>query len=425
MSSSETESTQSSSSYDSESESNVSVSSDELYDQADNIELSGCIINKYNIISEIGRGADAIVWLGYNIEDNKYYAIKINEPREYKKGLDEFKFLKNLPEKMEVFNHLKFNFIEQKNSKKYACGVFEVQTGNIDSLLRKSNIDDGLPVKIVRKIMYQLLTAIKYLHTKLKVYHADIKTDNILLKGLNEFDKKIIDQYNSLNFFDKYQEAKKQFWLGKGKSIETISNIKQEDKRKIREVVHKHICEQLEIPDKSHKYKVNQELIEKCNVTLSDFGAYCSEDEHYESEFGTRYYRAPEVILMGESSYPVDIWACGCVFYELLTGRLLFDPDKDSKHSRDEYHLHDISRLCGEFNIGFLKKTKYWRKYFNDKGKMLRMDPPKKDIRDMLIKYKVTEDLDNICDLLKGMLEISTKQRFDIEKCLKHPFFGT
>ena len=55
--------------------------------------------------------------------------------------------------------------------------------------------------------MYQLLTAIKYLHKKVKVYHADIKTDNILLKGQNSFDKIIIEQYTSHNFVKKYIES--------------------------------------------------------------------------------------------------------------------------------------------------------------------------------------------------------------------------
>jgi hypothetical protein len=92
---------------ESENNSYISSSSDEYYNQADNLDLSSKLLNKYNIISKIGSGADAIVWLGYNMEDSKYYAIKVNEPSEYKKGSEEFRFLKKLPEKLPVFNHLK------------------------------------------------------------------------------------------------------------------------------------------------------------------------------------------------------------------------------------------------------------------------------------------------------------------------------
>ena len=400
--------------------SNVSTSSDDIYHHTENLDLTSKLLNKYNIINEIGKGADAIVWLAYNIEDYKFYAIKVNEPNEYKKGLEEFKFLKKLP-KIQVFNQLKDNFTEQRENRKYACGVFELQTGNLDSLLRKSELENGLPVKIVKKMMMQLFQAIKFLHQKLNVYHADIKTDNILLKGQNNFDKKIIEQYTAHNFNSKYLELKKEY-LAKDKKI-----LNSDDKKKIREIVHKNICEKIEYPDKSEKYKINPNFISNCNVTLSDFGAYCKENEHYESEFGTRYYRAPEIILMGKSSYAVDIWASGCVFYELLTGRILFDPEKDSKHSRDEYHLWWINSICGDFSIKFLKKTKYWKRYFDSSGKLLNIKAPLNNenlIKKLLHKYNVLEDIDLIVDLLKGMLEISPIRRFDVDKCLKHPFFS-
>jgi serine/threonine-protein kinase SRPK3 len=348
----------SSSESESESSSYISSSSDDCCEQSDNIDLKNKLLNKYNIISEIGRGADAIVWLAFNIEDSKYYAIKVNEPNEFKKGLAEINFLKKLSIKEIGINHIKDSFTEIINNKKYACGVFELQTGNLDCLLRKGNLEDGLPITNIKKIMKQLLLTMKYLHQKMKIYHADIKTDNILLKGINNYDKNIIEQYNSLNFFETYQKAKITFCTGKNI---TEDKIKSEDKRKIREVVHNYLCTQLVFPDKSEKYNINEEYINQSTITLSDYGAYCGEDEHYDTEFGTRYYRAPEIILGGETSYSVDIWAIGCVFYELLTGRLLFDPEKDSKHSRDENHLSNINELCGNFPIGFLKKTKYWK----------------------------------------------------------------
>ena len=425
-SSSDDSSSDDSSSDDSSSEkSYISTSSDDVCHHSENLDLTGKLLNKYNIINEIGKGADAIVWLGYNVEDSKFYAIKVNEPNEYKKGLEEFKFLKKLPIKLQVFNHLKESFIEQKGNLKYSCGVFELHTGNLDSLIRKSDIEDGLPVHVVKKIMYQLLTAIKYLHQKVKVYHADIKTDNILLKGQNSFDKIIIKQYTSQNFIEKYTESKKQFWLNKGNNLNSINKMKSIDKKKIREVVHKHICQKLEYPSTLEKYKINQELIFNCNVTLSDFGTYCKEDEHYDTEFGTRYYRAPEIILMGETSYGVDIWALGCVFYELLTGRILFDPEKDSKHSRDEYHLWWINSYCGDFPISFLKKTKHYKKFFNNSGKLLNMKLSNtSSIKELLQSYNILNEIENVTDLLKGMLEISPLKRFDINKCLHHVFFN-
>jgi serine/threonine protein kinase len=403
----------------------ISTSSDELCHHSDNLDLTGKILNKYNIISEIGKGADAIVWLAFNMDDSKFYAIKVNEPNEYKKGIEEFNFLKKLPEKMKVFNHLKESFIEQRNNKKYACGVFELQSTNLDSLLRKSKLEDGLPIKIVRKMMYQMIEAIKYLHTKLKVYHADLKTDNILLKGINNYDKEIIKQYTNMNFHEKYLTSKQVYWKGLGKTLNTIDKMNYDEKKTIRQVVHQYMYDNINFLNNEEKNNISSEYLENCNVTVSDFGAYCKEDESYEGSFGTRYYRAPEIILRGECNYLVDIWALGCIFYELLTGRILFDPEKDSKHSRDEYHLYLINRICGDFPIGFLKKTKLYKKYFDSKGNMLYMEPTNKNIKKMLETYNVNEDIENIVSLLKGMLEIVPKQRLNINECLNHPFFLT
>jgi serine/threonine protein kinase len=414
-----------SSSYDSENSSELTDSSN-FSSNNDNLDLSGKLLNKYNIIYEIGRGADAIVWLAFCIEDSKFYAIKVNEPGEYKKGLEEFKFIKKLPPKLMCFNHLKESFVEQFENKKYACGVFELHTGNLDAIVRKGEYLDGLPIIMVKKIMYQLFTALKYLHQKMKVYHADIKTDNILLKGFNNYDMNIMQQYNDMKFFENYKIAKEDYWTSNGKKIENIDKIKKEEKLLVREKVHKVICDNLKLLEKEEKYKIKNDFLLRAHVSLSDFGAWCGEEEHYESDFGTRYYRAPEILLLGETGYPVDIWATGCVFYELLTGRILFDPEKDSTRTRDEYHLYEIQKLCGEYSMGFIKKTKCFKKYFDKDGKLVNF----KDINDenrsftsLLDKYKINEEREEILELLKGMLTISPKQRWTVDKCLSASFF--
>lgn len=39
----------------------------------------------------------------------------------------------------------------------------------------------------------------------------------------------------------------------------------------------------------------------------------------------TRFYRAPEIMLSSSHySKPVDIWALGCTFAELMSRRILF-----------------------------------------------------------------------------------------------------
>ena len=53
-------------------------------------------------------------------------------------------------------------------------------------------------------------------------------------------------------------------------------------------------------------------------------------DDDYTDYVATRWYRSPE-LLVGDTQYgpPVDIWAIGCVFYELITGQPLWPGRSD------------------------------------------------------------------------------------------------
>jgi serine/threonine protein kinase len=101
-----------------------STSSDELIDQSDNIDFTASILNNYNIIYEIGRGSYSIVWLAYNIGNSNFYALKVQDPNEYKEGKEEIEFVKKLPKEPELFTNLfeAFSFI--KGTKRYLCSAW-------------------------------------------------------------------------------------------------------------------------------------------------------------------------------------------------------------------------------------------------------------------------------------------------------------
>lgn len=396
------------------SESNISLSDDDINDQNDNLDLAGCILDKYNILTELGRGMYSIVWLAYCIENQNYYAIKVQHPDEYKEGTNENTFVKSLPN-MSVLNTIIHDFKEIRNNQKYLCTVYNLHCSNLDCILRKGKYNNGLPFSIAKKIFIDILEACNYLHTQLKVYHGDIKTDNILLKGISEKNKKIIELYNSFNFNELYSKTKKEY-----KSSKLSSSIKLE----IRSKIHADIFSKIMININEceiNKYDINDQYINNSQVCLSDFGQFVEEGEYYEEAFGTRYYRSPENILVGKSSFPNDIWALGCTFYEILTGKILFDPNKDKNYSRDDYHLKLINEVCGEFPRDFLKSTKLYKYYFNN-GK-IRMNKNLEHINKIENKLKnilINENEYNIAiKLIKGMLIIDPKKRLTCLDALK------
>ncbi|KAJ3414156.1 Cyclin-dependent kinase-like 3 [Chytridiales sp. JEL 0842] len=68
-------------------------------------------------------------------------------------------------------------------------------------------------------------------------------------------------------------------------------------------------------------------------LKLCDFGfarTLAGPGAKYTDYVATRWYRAPE-LLVGDTEYgkPVDVWAAGCIFAEVLTGQPLFPGDTD------------------------------------------------------------------------------------------------
>ena len=85
---------------------------------------------------------------------------------------------------------------------------------------------------------------------------------------------------------------------------------------------------------------------------------------------GTSGYRAPE-LLDGRFSNKVDIWAMGCILYELVVGRRAFTSGDDSV----AHLLRDSRRkLTIVPDENFDPKTK--RRLSNYISEMLKLEPP-------------------------------------------------
>lgn len=91
-------------------------------------------------------------------------------------------------------------------------------------------------------------------------------------------------------------------------------------------------------------------------MQLTDFGMVCnfSQKPPLEAYISTRWYRAPEVILTsGFYGPPVDVWALGCIFYEILTLKPLFPGETQSDQ------LNKIHHILGSPSKDVLKRMKY------------------------------------------------------------------
>ncbi len=395
-----------------------------------NIDLTNDIINNYNIITLLGKGSYSKVWLAYNINDSRFYALKVQNHDDYEEGIEEIRIIKKIPDDEKYINKLKDVFIEtktiDKEKRKYICSAYNLCSGNLDGFARKGKYKNGYPEEIVKQMFKQILEGVSTIHYKMKGFHGDIKPDNILLTGVNNRDKKIIESYVKADFQSLYTKAKQDFILYNKPNLKTQKKLDTNVKHKIRKMVHQNIMESITLNDNDEQkcdsqYLCDDKYINNPQIKITDFGFFCHKEEQFNESFGTRYYMAPEIVLMGDCTSKVDIWALGCMLFELLTGEILFDPHSGSRGNTDFYHLEMMINLCGEFYKKFLISTKRYKQYFKD-GKLvnIKYENTNKNMYDKLKEKLEKHNINNpkIISLLESMLQLYPNHRPSVKELL-------
>jgi len=161
---------------------------------------------------------------------------------------------------------------------------------------------------------------------------------------------------------------------------------------------------------------------------------------HLTGHVVTRWYRAPELILLQENyTEAIDIWSVGCIYAELLgmlegtrtedrgplfPGSSCFPLSPDHKHKSDyRYHTrgkHDQLNMIfnlfgtpGEADVDQLERDdakKYIRCFASRDGEGLKN------------KFPMIEDLS--ADILGRMLKFNPKQRIKVDGALDHALFA-
>lgn len=96
-------------------------------------------------------------------------------------------------------------------------------------------------------------------------------------------------------------------------------------------VIHRDLVSELGSHNLSRKKPSNILLNGDCTLRICDLGMARVTAKPIEQQFApmtvyvaTRWYRAPEVILVKHYTKALDIWSVGCIFAELLKGTPLF-----------------------------------------------------------------------------------------------------
>ncbi|XP_063713461.1 cyclin-dependent kinase-like 1 isoform X2 [Symsagittifera roscoffensis] len=151
-------------------------------------------------------------------------------------------------------------------------------------------------------------------------------------------------------------------------------------------------------------------------IKLCDFGfarILTGPGDDYTDYVATRWYRAPE-LLVGDTQYgpPVDVWAIGCVFAELLTGAPLWPGRSDV----DQLYL--IEKTLGDL-IDRHKTIFSQNQYF--KGLSIP-EPAKREPLEEKLPLIVGKPA---MDFLKNCLYLDPSKRMTCQQLLDHQYFSS
>ncbi|KAJ7209761.1 kinase-like domain-containing protein, partial [Mycena pura] len=170
---------------------------------------------------------------------------------------------------------------------------------------------------------------------------------------------------------------------------------------------------------------------EKMFIYLIDFGhAQRAGEQPTEDCFGALALRAPEVILWSDFGPGVDIWAVGCITFELLVGRWLFDPEEGEDWSVEDDHLAKIMELTGQrFPQSMLDRAKRRKQYFSDDGNLLKINKLiPTSLETAMANYSIPglseDEIGNAADFIRACLRLDYKERATAKELLNHPFLS-
>ena len=432
-----------------EEDSDGEISSDDEDEISDNF-IGKLLNDKYLVIRYLSRGTFCKVWLVYDITDDKYYALKIQEDEDSETLINEIKMLNLLKETDRVCKMVD-NFEIKLEGKTQKAILLELLGNSIGYLTYEEN-DNFVNLDMIRKISKQMLIGINELHSK-NLVHCDLKLDNILFTENNSQIKNILSEVDNLKLNESYNMILEQtvnsklVGLNKSKRKTMKKKIK---KRILKELANQNRDKIIEISNRQKSLNLNKEQelniedipdnkqenkykldISKDNIDIKilDLGNTEFVSNNNDDEIYTRCYRPPENIINGTYNTKADIWVLGCMIYELIVGDTLFDFSECNKVDidKDRFHLAQMYSLLGKMPKELSINSNYADNYFDLKGRILRY----KDIEERNLKEELTNrlriddnELEILEDFLRKMLEYDDNIRQSASELLNHEWLN-
>lgn len=350
------------------------------------------IASRYKFVRYLGHGSYGHVCEARCLRTGQRVAIKkvpkiFNNEVDAKRLLRELRILRALRHHEAIINVI--NIIPPPDIINFnvLSIVFEFVDTDLSKLIASDQYFSTLHVQYM---VYQLLLGIKYMHSA-NIAHRDLKPANIL-----------VNEDCSLKICD--------FGLARG----VTENFKKPNPN-------------------SRKYLPQQT---EDDAKRDSLVGKRSKPRQLTRHVVTRWYRAPEIILLQQEREllpAVDMWAVGCIFSELL--QMLQDTCR-SAHDRkplfpgtscfplsakDPFEYNDrTDQLNVIFEVIGTPTKSEIRAIKNEKAQKYLSNLQKRNPVDWRKKFPGCSA--NALDLLQGLLQFNSRKRLTVDQALAHPF---
>jgi len=412
------------------------------------LEITGVILNsRYISIKYLGRGTFSKIWLVYDIDTDICKVAKIfdkDSVEEYENELTIFKKIDNYDYLVELFDFFEL----ERDTKCYKVIIYELLGVSLLNII--NDVYDSkytLSPVILTNIFKQIIKSFGYIHS-VNIIHCDIKPDNILFDILPNTISHIVTTIKSLKLpqklLDIMDEIKPSDILEYNKNKR--KNIKKKLNSRAIKLLRDYIidsiknCKDLNISELNLnldenefntdiKYDYNRLIQNDFKVKVIDFSNSEFSDDISESELFIRSYRPIENIINYNYNCKADIWALGCIFYEILTGLELFcDEHSFPKKERPKVHLYKITKTFGPIQKQMIENCDLYEDLFfknkinfKNKGELEELDeiyPFEKELKNNIIFDFEKEIVTNFSNLIKLCFEYNPKIRIDCPNLL-------
>ncbi|KAG9729340.1 kinase-like protein, partial [Aureobasidium melanogenum] len=270
--------------------------------------LGDVYLNRYKVITKLGYGSNSTVWLSLDQKYNSFVALKIYACTSH--ALRESRILAELAKirsqhiGMTAIRPVLDSFgLISEDGNMHVCLVHPpvlVSPQGFQDLFRYT----VLPTTIFRAVIYDILVAIGFLHTKAQMVHTDIQASNIVLGSKDS------------SIFEKLLEA-------------------EHNNPSARKTIDKYIIYQ------SQALTLDEIIDNIGPLYLTDFGEARTRADGWHGLIQPDPFRSPEVILKMPWTRKTDIWNLGVMAWRLFEDHLLFSSrDSEGNHSDAQLLAH-------------------------------------------------------------------------------------